>query len=140
VLVSSTLVFAAEWLVADGLAGVDLLRPGASAPDLDTTTVLVVYAVGVFVSLPLSFVPPAALFGGRGFAASFGESVSAFARNPAAFMLSGVFALALIVLGLLTVVGLAIALPLIQCATYAAWRDLAPGAPGATPSEPGRSA
>ena len=136
VLASSTLVFAAEWLVADRLAGVDLMRPGDAPPDLDATTVLAVYAIGILVSLPLSLVPLSALLGARGFAASFAESARAFMGDPAAFLVYGAIAFALIALGLMTMgLGLVIALPLISCATYAAWRDLVP----ATPSPPERT-
>ena len=139
VIVSSALTFAAEWWVADRLAGVDLLRPGDNAPDLDATTVLAVYAVGILVSLPLSLVPLYALFGGLGFGASFAASAVAFARHAWAFLVYGAVAFALIALGLMTMgIGLVIALPLIACATYAAWRDLAPP-PIATPSPPDRT-
>ena len=125
VLVSSTLTFAAEWVAADALAGVNLLRPAHPMPDFDATTVLAIYAAGILVSLPMSFVPLAALLGGTRFAASFAISGAAFARNPGAFLLYGAIALALLALGLLTLgIGLVIALPLIACATYAAWRDL----------------
>jgi len=125
ILVSSSLTFAAEWIAADALAGVNLLRPGDPTPDLDATTVLAIYAAGILVSLPMSLVPLAALFGGAGFAASFALSGAAFARHSSAFALYGAIALALLALGLLTFgIGLVIALPLIACATYAAWRDL----------------
>src|SRR5690348_18197967 len=50
VVVSSALTFAAEWIAADRLAGVDLMHPGASSPELDATTVLAVYAVGILAS------------------------------------------------------------------------------------------
>ena len=139
VIASSALTFAAEWIAADRLAGVDLLRPGATAPDLDATTVLAVYAVGILVSLPMSLVPLYALFGGHGFGASFTASALAFARHPLAFLAYGAIAFALIALGLMTMgLGLVIALPLIACATYAAWREVAP-LPAPTPSPPDRS-
>lgn len=127
VLVSSALTFAAEWFAADALAGVNLLRPASPAPDLDAGTVLAIYAAGILVSLPMSLVPLAALFGGAGFGASFAISGTAFVRQPGAFLLYGAIAFALLAVGLLTMgIGLVIALPLIACATYAAWRDLAP--------------
>jgi uncharacterized membrane protein len=106
------------------------LRPGGPAPDLDAATVLAIYAAGIVVSLPLSLVPLAALFGGAGFGASFAISGAAFARHPGAFVAYGAIALALLALGLMTLgIGLVIALPLIAGATYAAWRDV-----GATPT------
>ena len=130
VLLSSAITFAAEWVAAQRLAGVDLLRPGDTATDLDALTVLAVYAIGILVSLPMSLVPLSALFGGRGFVASFQESVTQFMRHPVAFLTYGAIAFALIALGLMTMaIGLVIALPLIACATYAAWRDLVPATP-----------
>jgi hypothetical protein len=130
VLVSSALTFAAEWVAAQRLAGVDLLRPGDTTTDLDASTVLVVYAVGILVSLPMTLVPLSALFGGRSFVGSFDESVTLFARHSVAFVAYGAIAFLLIALGLMTMgIGLVIALPLISCATYAAWRDLVPATP-----------
>lgn len=130
VIASSALTFAAEWIAADRLAGVDLLHPADSAPTLDATTILAVYAVGILVSLPMSLVPLSALFGARGFVGAFAESFGAFARHLPAFLLYGAIAFALIALGLMTMgIGLVIALPLIACATYAAWRDIAAAPP-----------
>ena len=88
------------------------------------------------VLFDLSFVPLSALFGRRGFAAPFVESATAFVQHPLAFLTYGAIAFALIALGLMTMgIGLVIALPLIACATYAAWRDLIP----ATPSPPAQT-
>ena len=78
----------------------------------------------------------AALFGGEGFARSFVTSATAFARNAGAFLVYGIVALALLAIGLATMgIGLVIALPLIACATWAAWREVCPAE--ATPSAPG---
>ena len=135
VVLSSAITFAAEWFAADRLAGIDLLRPGGPPADFDAATAFAVYAVGVVVSLPMTLVPLAALFGGASFGASFAVSARAFARAPGAFVAYGAIALALLTVGLLTLgIGLVIALPLIACATWAAWRDFAPA--GATPSAP----
>jgi uncharacterized membrane protein len=50
--------------------------------------------------------------------------------HPGAFLAYGVVAFVRIALGLLTMgLGLVIALPLIACATYAAWRDLGAATP-----------
>lgn len=125
IVLSSVVTFGAEWIAADALAGVNLLDPAATPADLDSLTVLAIYAAGIAVSLPLSLVPLAALFGDAGFARSFAVSAAAFARNPGAFVAYGAIAFALLALGLLTMgIGLVIALPLIACATYVAWRDL----------------
>lgn len=135
VVLSSAITFAAEWFAADRLAGVDLLNPGAPAPDLEAGTVIAIYAVGVLVSLPMTLVPLAALFGGTGFVRSFSVSAEAFARNVGAFLAYGAIALVLLAVGLLTLgFGLVIALPLIACATWAAWQDLYGGS--TTPSAP----
>ncbi|CAG0963337.1 hypothetical protein BURK1_00830 [Burkholderiales bacterium] len=125
IVLSSTITFAAEWMAADRFAGVNLLRPAAAPADLDAATVLAIYAIGILVSLPMSLVPLAALFGDAGFGRSFSISAVAFLRNPGAFVVYGAIAFALLALGLLTMgIGLVIALPLIACATYVAWRDL----------------
>ena len=125
IVVSSAITFAAEWYAADALAGVNLLRPAAAPADLDSATVLAIYAAGIVVSLPMSFVPLAALFDDAGFVRSFAISLAAFARNPGAFVVYGAIAFALLAVGLLTMgIGLVIALPLIACATFVAWRDL----------------
>jgi len=125
IVVSSGITFAAEWFAADALAGVDLLRPTSTPADIDSMTVLAIYAAGILVSLPMSFVPLAALFDDAGFVRSFAISLAAFARNPGAFVVYGAIAFALLAVGLLTMgIGLVIALPLIACATFVAWRDL----------------
>jgi len=125
IVVSSGITFAAEWFAADALAGVDLLRPTSTPADIDSLSVLAIYAAGILVSLPMSFVPLAALFDDAGFVRSFAVSVAAFARNPGAFVVYGAIAFALLAVGLLTMgIGLVIALPLIACATFVAWRDL----------------
>lgn len=137
IVVSSALAFAAAWIAADRLAGVNLLRPGAAPPEIDAPVVLAIYAAGILASLPMALVPPYALFDGRGFAGSFAASARAFVRHPAAFLLYGAIGFALIALGLLTMgFGLVIALPLISCATYAAWRDLRAATPTAAGESP----
>ena len=74
----------------------------------------------------------------RNATSAFAISASAFARNVGALLVYGAVALVLLAIGLLTMgIGLVIALPLIACATWAAWRELCPpeGAE-ATPSAP----
>jgi uncharacterized membrane protein len=135
IVLSSAITFAAEWVAADRLAGIDLLRPEASTPDLDAGTVIAIYAAGILASLPMTFVPLAALFGGAGFASAFSTSAEAFVRNVGAFLAYGAIALLLLAVGLLTMgIGLVVALPLIACATWAAWREICPG--DVTPSPP----
>lgn len=120
---SNLLVFAAEAGAAWAIAGVDLLRN----PDGNMTQgdVLLMFAVGMLVSLPLTLVPLCALFDGKGFVAAFDVSFAAFRDNVAAFVLYGLLSYALLVLGLLTLgLGLLVVLPLWAASSYAAWRDL----------------
>jgi len=136
ILVATSVTFVAEWVAADRLAGVDLLRPDQAQASMEASAVLGVYAVVTVASLPLALVPLYALFAGYGFAASFGASVRDFMRHAGAFLGYGLIAFVLIALGLLTMgFGLVIALPLISCATYAAWRDL----DAATPTDAGEN-
>lgn len=130
IVTSSSLVFAVEWLAGRALGGVDLLRPASAPPDLSASTVLAIYAAGIAASLPLALVPYAALLEGRGFAGSFAASLAAFARAPVAFAGYGLVAFGLIAAGLATMgLALVIALPLVACATWAAWRDPATRGP-----------
>ena len=78
VLVSGIATFTAEAVVAQVFVGYDLLNPGSSQSSLAPGDALVVYTTGVFVSLPLTFVPFAALFDGNGFADAFRSSFLAF--------------------------------------------------------------
>jgi len=124
IVAASTVTFAIEWIAAHALAGIDLLRPASAPADTPASVVMAVYAAGIAASLPLAFVPYAALLEGRGFAASFSASFAAFAAQPVAFVAYGAIAFLLIMLGLATMgIALVVALPLVACATYAAWRD-----------------
>lgn len=124
VIASALAVTGVEWLTAWHYAGVNLLTTeeltGASFADI-----LVVYAVGVLASLPLTLVPLLAFFEGAGARDAFAASASAFARNVPAFLLYGALSMAL--LGLVFVTqGLAapIVLPLWALSSYEAWKDL----------------
>jgi len=124
IVMASAATFAVEWFAAQALAGIDLLRPASAPADTPASVVMAVYAAGIAASLPLAFVPYAALLEGRGFAASFSASFAAFAAQPVAFVAYGAVAFLLILLGLATMgIALVVALPLVACATYAAWRD-----------------
>jgi hypothetical protein len=133
IVVSNLLVFAAEAGAAWAIADVDLLRN----PDGGMTQgdVLLMFAVGMLVSLPLTLVPLCGLFDGKGFTAAFDVSIAAFRENVAAFVLYGLLSYALLVLGLLTLgLGLLVVLPLWATSSYAAWRDLVPStAPAPAP-------
>jgi hypothetical protein len=125
IVVSSLAVFAAEALAAYVAADVNLLRAGASDAGMDVTAVLLMFAVGVLVSLPFTLVALCALLDGAGFASSFRASFAAFTRNVPAFLLYGVLSYALLLIGIATVgLGLIVVLPLWATSSYAAWRDL----------------
>jgi len=127
IVVAGALTFAVEWGAADVLAGINLLRPGDDMATLSTPELLGIYAIGILASLPVTFVPLVALFGGGGFRASFATSFQAFALNLPAMLLYGVLSFALLVVGLLTYgIGLLIALPLWAASSYAAWREIFP--------------
>lgn len=125
VIVAGLVVFAAEALVAKATGGFDMLSPAGDAESMSGTTLLATYAAGIAVSLPLTFVPFAALFDGADFRAAFVESAGAFVRNVVPLALYGAMTFALLLLGLLTSgIGLLFALPWSAAASYAAWKDI----------------
>jgi len=125
VVVAGSLVFAAEAIVALEAGGVDLLAPGSSASEIAPGSLLVIYAAGMLTSLPLTFVPFAALFDGLGFRDAFAASFEAFTRNALPLVAWGALSFALLIVGLLSSgVGLLLALPWTAAASYAAWKDI----------------
>lgn len=131
IVLSSIAIFAAEALVAYAAADVNLLRAGTGDAGMDVATVMVMFAVGMLVSLPFTLLPLCALLDGDGFTQSLRISIAAFARNVPAFLVYGVLSFALLVVGIATfALGLAIVVPLWATSAYAAWRDLLhPGRP-----------
>ena len=125
IVVAGLLIFGVEAIVARTVGGVDLLAPAANAQAFTGISLVATYAAGMALSLPLMFVPFAALFDGAGFGASFAQSATAFTRNVAPLVLFGALSLALLLLGLLTSgLGLLLALPWSAAASYAAWKDI----------------
>jgi len=125
IVISGLLVFAAEALAAYGIDGVNLLAVESSSSELSATALLAVLGAGTIVSLPVAFVPFAALFGARSFAGAFATSARAFWLNLAPLLLFGLLALVLVGLGVLTFgVGLIAVFPLLSAASYAAWKDI----------------
>lgn len=125
IVVAGLLIFGLEAVVAQAVGGVDLLAPAANAQSFTGGSLVATYAAGMALSLPLMFVPFAALFDGAGFGEAFAQSATAFARNPAPLALFGALSLALLLLGLLTSgLGLLLALPWSAAASYAAWKDI----------------
>lgn len=125
IVVSSLAVFAAEALTAWLAADANLLSAGASDAGMNLAAVLLMFAVGVLVSLPFTLVALCVLLDGDGFARAFRTSFAAFTRNMPAFLLYGLLSYALLMIGIATFgLGLIIVLPLWATSSYAAWRDL----------------
>lgn len=118
-------VLAAEGAAAWGMAEVNLLFPLPDAASLPPQVIIGIYAVGVLASLPVTFVPMAALFDGEPVRAAFALSFRAFVANVPAFLALAAYSFVLLMLGLATTgVGLVLALPWIAAASYAAWKDI----------------
>ena len=125
VVAAGLVVVAAESLAGWYAASVNLLLPLEDAGSLPAGAIVAIYAVGVLASLPVTFVPMAALFDGESMGRAFALSVRAFAMNvPALALLAGI-SFALLMIGLATKgVALILALPWIAAASYAAWKDI----------------
>jgi uncharacterized membrane protein len=118
-------IFATEALVAAAVGGFDLLAFAGSVDAISGTGLMATYAAGIAVSLPLTFVPLAALFDGAGFREAFAQSGDAFLRNLVPLALYGAIAFVLLMLGVATSgLGLLLALPWSAAASYAAWKDV----------------
>ncbi|MFO1395806.1 MAG: hypothetical protein U1F48_01960 [Burkholderiales bacterium] len=118
-------VLVAESAAAWALGDVNLLLPVPDAANLSPQVIIGIYAVGVVASLPVTFVPMAALFDGEDVRAAFALSWRAFAANVPAFLALAAYSFVLLMLGLATTgVGLVLALPWIAAASYAAWKDI----------------
>lgn len=125
IVVSSLVVFASEALTAYIAADTNLLAAGAPDASMSFAAVLLMFAIGVLVSLPFTLVALCALLDDDGFARSFHTSFAAFSRNVPAFLLYGLISYALLLIGITTLgLGLIIVLPLWATSSYAAWRDL----------------
>jgi hypothetical protein len=125
VIAAALLIFAIEALVAQAVGGVSLLTPGENVEGLTGGVLLATYAAGIAVSLPMMFVPFAALFDGLGIRDAFAQSALAFRLNPAPLAAFGALSFALLIIGIATGgLGLLLALPLSACASYSAWKDV----------------
>ena len=125
VIAAGLVIFATEAVVAQVAGGINMLAPASNADAISGAALVATYAAGVAVSLPLLFVPFAALFDGAGFRQAFAQSTAAFAANPLPLLLFGALSFALLMLGLATSgVGLLLALPWSAAASYAAWKDV----------------
>jgi hypothetical protein len=124
VVLATLAVSGAEWLAGWQFTGTNILaldeRSAMSVRDQ-----MLVYVVGIAVSLPLTLVPLFAFFEGAGLREAFAWSVAAFLRNVAPFLLYAGLSMAL--LGIVFVTqGLAvpIVLPLWAVSSYAAWKEI----------------
>jgi uncharacterized membrane protein len=116
---------AAEFWIASQVAGVNLALPLQDASRLSAGAVVTIYAVGIAVSLPVTFVPMAALFDGEPFGRAFALSARAFALNVPALAINACIAFALLLVGIATSgIALVLVLPWIASASYAAWKDV----------------
>lgn len=114
-----------ESVVAWSIAGINLLAPAAADMQVAPSVVIIIYATDVLVSLPLTFVPMAALFDGERMGAAFASSLRGFARNPQAMLALAAYTFVLVLAGIATTgVGLVLGLPWIAAAQYAAWKDI----------------
>jgi hypothetical protein len=125
VVAAALIVFVAEAFIANVAGDYNMLVPEGNADAISGSTLVVAYASGILVSLPVTFVPFAALFDGEGFRAAFAQSGAAFARNLAPLVLYGALSFGLVMIGLATNgIGLLLALPWSAAASYAAWKDI----------------
>jgi hypothetical protein len=125
VVAAALAIFGAEALAAALLADVNLFVPMRDTGALTPGTVMVIFAVGVAASLPVTFVPFAALFDGAGLADACARSWRAFLRTVPARAVYAMLAFLLLLAGLVTMgIGLVLALPWIAAASYAAWKDV----------------
>jgi hypothetical protein len=124
VVVATLAVSGTEWLAGWHFSGVNIL----SLDDRTTMSVrdaMLVYAIGIAVSLPLTLVPLFAFFEGASLRDAFGWSVNAFTRNVAPFLLYAGLSLALLGIVFVTQgIAVPIVLPLWVASSYAAWKDL----------------
>lgn len=125
IIAAALIVFGAEAAIANAVGGFNMLAPANNADSISGATLVVTYAAGILVSLPVTFVPFAVLFDGERFRDAFAQSGAAFARNVPPLVLYGVLSFALLMIGLATSgVGLLLALPWSAAASYAAWKDI----------------
>ena len=125
IVVSALLIFAVEALAAYQFAGVNLLESGADEPMLGMAALTIIFVAGTVVSLPLMFVPFAALFDEASFTRAFASSIQAFALNVLPLLIFGALSLVLVIIGLLCFgFGLIAVIPLVSAASYAAWKDI----------------
>ena len=121
---ASLVTFGAQALAGWWIADANLLV-AEGVTQLSVSAVLGVYAIGTLASLPVTFVPPLALFERVTLREAFVASGLAFAQNTVPLLVYGAVSLVLLGFGLLTAgFGLVLVLPLWAASSYAAWKDI----------------
>jgi uncharacterized membrane protein len=134
IIAAAIVVFLAEAYAAWEVADVNVFMPLPAASPLDMSAILAVYAAGIVASLPVTFVPFAALFDGERMSRAFALSAQAFMLNIPALAVFAAISFALLMVGLVTMgIGLVLVLPLIAASSYAAWKDIFGVSTGASP-------
>lgn len=124
VVAASLVDLAAQGIAAWWIADANVLEFD-SMTQLSTTTLLGIYAFGIVVALPVTFVPLLVLLERASPRAAFVASGAAFARNTLPLLVFSAASLVLLVFAMVTAgLGLALALPLWAAASYAAWKDV----------------
>ena len=125
IVLSALLIFGVEAWMAYSIAGINLLENGDDGPSLTVDVLSGIFAAGALVSLPIMFVPFAALFERASFTQAFAISARGFALNIAPLLIFSVLALVLVLIGFLSFgFGLIAVFPLLSAASYAAWKDI----------------
>jgi uncharacterized membrane protein len=125
VVAAALVIFGAEAIAAAAVADVNLFVPMRDASTVTAGAITAIFAVGIAASLPVTFVPFAALFDNARFADAFELSWRAFVRNVQPLALYGLLSFLLLLAGLATMgIGLVLALPWIAAASYSAWKDI----------------
>ena len=125
IIVSALVIFGVEAWTAYDVAGINLLENSDGGPSISIGALSTIFAAGALVSLPMMFVPFAALFERASFTQAFVTSARGFALNMPALLIFGALALVLVLIGLLSYgFGLIAVFPLLSAASYAAWKDV----------------
>lgn len=125
IIVSALVIFGVEAWIAYDVAGINLLENGDAGPSMSIGALSTIFAAGALVSLPMMFVPFAALFERASFTQAFVTSARGFALNVPALLIFGALALVLVLIGLLSYgFGLIAVFPMLSAASYAAWKDV----------------
>lgn len=124
IVIASLVTFLGEAFAAWWIADANLFLVHASTEDLSASTWIGVYAIGMLVSLPVTFVPLHVLFEPVSFVQAFAASWNAFLLNTMPLLVYAGLSLVLLAVGLLTIVGLVFVIPLWAASSYTAWRDI----------------